>query len=218
VAKRTIVCVLKTGGWRNRHMAVEYTPDNVRWLRDQLPGKVGCDYRFVCLSDVPIAGVDVIPLRDALPGWWSKMELFREFAHAFYVDLDTVIVGNITKMVRHRHEFTVLRNLTRPESGQIGSGLMAWSGDYSRLYRAFMADPDRHMAECVTTQKWGDQGFIQSKMQRFDYFQDLFPGAVVSYKADLLKVKDPGLDCRIVCFHGAPKPFDVRHSWVPPRP
>lgn len=59
-------------------MRVEYGPEHVRWLRDQIPGKLGTAYRFVCLSDIQIFGVDVIPLRDDLPGWWSKLELFRE--------------------------------------------------------------------------------------------------------------------------------------------
>jgi len=43
---------------------------------------------------------------------------------------------------------------------------------------------------------------------------DLFPeNWVISYK---LGVKDRGLpeDCRIVSFHGQPKPRDVRESWV----
>src|SRR5690606_10951218 len=161
LAMKTIACVLKTGVWQNRHMRIEYGPGHVRWLRDQFPQHVRTAYRFVCLSDIPIAGVDVIPLRDDLPGWWSKMVLFKEFDDAFYVDLDTVIVGDITRMVKHKHKFTVLRNLSSRQSGRIGSGVMAWRGDYSHLYRAFMADPEWHLAACVTPAKWGEQGVIQ---------------------------------------------------------
>lgn len=214
---RTIACVLKTGVWRNRHMRVEYGPDHVRWLRDQFPRYVGTAYRFVCLSDIPIAGVDVIPLRDDLPGWWSKLELFRELEDAFYVDLDTVIVGDITRMVKHKHKFTVLRNLSSKQEGRIGSGVMAWRGDYSHLYRTFMADPQRHMAECVTPAKWGDQGFIQQVQREhggWEYFQDLWPGRIQSFKTDL-RYGDPGKDCRIVCFHGEPRPWASGKSWVP---
>ena len=214
---RTVACVLKAGKWRNRHIRVEYSPEQVRWLRDMVAAHLRTDHRFVCLTDTTIVGVETIPLRDDLPGWWSKMELFRELEEAFYLDLDTVIVGDITRMVKHKHRFTVLRNLSSRNTGRIGSGVMAWGGDHSHLYRAFMADPKRHMAECTTPDKWGDQGFIQHVQREhggWDHFQDLWPGRVVSYKFDLRRRRPMG-DNRIVCFHGEPKPWEVRADWIP---
>lgn len=175
-------------------------------------------HRFVCLTNVRIPGVEVVPLRDDLPGWWSKMELFREFDQAFYVDLDTVIVGDITEMVEHPHRFTVLRNLSSSATNRIGSGVMAWEGDCSHLYREFMRDAKRHMAECVTSEKWGDQGFIQLVQSRrggWEHFQDLFPGQIRSFKTDMRQRGNPPEDCRIVCFHGQPKPWEHRAAWVP---
>lgn len=214
---RTVACVLKSGQWRNRHVRVEYSPDQVRWLRDMVAAHLRTAHRFVCLTDMSITGVDTIRLQDDLPGWWSKMELFRELEDAFYIDLDTVIVGDITRMVKHRHRFTVLRNLSSRNTGRIGSGVMAWRGDHSHLYQEFMASPSRHMSECTTPAKWGDQGFIQH-VQRdhggWDHFQDLWPGRVKSYKFDLNRMA-PDRDCRIVCFHGEPKPWEVKADWIP---
>lgn len=215
---RTIVCVLKSGGWQNRRMYVEYTPAHVRWLRDQMHRWVSVPFRFVCLTDHDrIPGVETVALRDDLPGWWSKMELFREFDDAFYVDLDTVIAGDISHMVEHPHRFTVLRNLSSRAANRIGSGVMAWRGDYSQLYRQFMADPQGHMAEYTKSAKWGDQGFIEFHQLERDYLQALFPGQVVSYKVDLNQ-GSPGPDHRIVCFHGEPRPWQVSHPWVPAFP
>lgn len=213
---RTIACVLKSGGWKNRHMHVEYLPADVLWLRDQLEGRVRVPYRFVCLSDLEIPGVDVIPLRDDLPGWWSKLELFRELEEALYIDLDTVITGDLTEILEHGHDFTVLRNFstTDTRANRIGSGVMAWRGDYSRLYRAFMAAPARHMQECRTSAKWGDQGFIAAEQGQRAYFQDLFPGQVVSFKVSLRRGA-PRPENRIVCFHGEPRPWQVRAAWIP---
>lgn len=159
----------------------------------------------------------MIPLRDDLPGWWAKMALFREFEDAFYIDLDTVIVGDITRMVKHKHKFTVLRNLSSKQPGRIGSGVMAWRGDYSHLYQAFMAEPARHMAECTTSAKWGDQGFIQHVQREhggWDHFQDLWPERIKSYKYDMRR-GDPPKGCRIVCFHGVPKPWEAQNKWIP---
>ena len=158
---RTIACVLKTGVWRNRHMRVEYGPDHVRWLRDQFPRYVGTAYRFVCLSDIPIAGVDVIPLRDDLPGWWSKLELFRELEDAFYVDLDTVIVGDITRMVKHKHKFTVLRNLSSKQDGRIGSGVSGVAGRLLAPVPHIHGGPAAAYGRVRDAGQVGRQGFIQ---------------------------------------------------------
>lgn len=128
-----------------------------------------------------------------------------------------MIVGDITRMVKHKHKFTVLRNLSSKQPGRIGSGVMAWGHDHSHLYREFMTDPERHMRECVVPAKWGDQGFIQHAQREhggWDHFQDLWPGRIASFKYHM-KGGDPRNDCRIVCFHGEPKPWDAGKTWVP---
>lgn len=211
-----IACVLKTGGWKNRHINVEYHPKQVIWLRDMVARFVKIDYRFVCFSDIEIPGVEVIPLTDNLPGWWSKLELLkRDYGKVFYLDLDTVIVKDITNIVKHSHKFTVLRNLSSKNPKKIGSGLMVWRGDHSYIYREFMKDPQGNMALYTTSERWGDQALIQDCLDgEFECFQDLFPAQVVSYKFDLGK-GNPAPANRIVCFHGEPKPWETAHSWVP---
>ena len=212
---KNIVCVLKTGGWRNRHMKIEYRVEHVQWLARMVAKHVTVPHRLVCMSDVDVPGVETIPLLDNLPGWWSKIEMFREFEQAFYIDLDTVITGNIDHMVAHEHDFTVLRNLSSADKNRIGSGIMAWGRDLSDLYQQFMKDPARHMKECTTSARWGDQGFIQAHYAgHMDRFQDLFPGQVVSFKTDL-NCGDPSPENKIVCFHGKPKPQDERRAWIP---
>lgn len=212
---KNIVCVLKTGGWKNRHMSVEYRPEHVQWMARMVAEHVTVPHRFVCMSDVTVEGVETIPLLDNLPGWWAKMCLFREFEQAFYLDLDTVITSNIDNMIMHQHDFTVLRNFSSTDKNRIGSGLMAWDRDLSALHDEFMKDSKRHMRECTTSEKWGDQGFIQHHYEgSMDRFQYLFPGEVVSFKTDL-KRGDPSPQNKIVCFHGKPKPQDVKRGWIP---
>lgn len=215
----TIACVLKTGGWKNRHINVEYHPRQVIWLRDQVAQHVKCEYRFVCFSDIEIEGVEVIPLTDDLPGWWSKLELFKhDLGKVFYLDLDTVIIDDITHMVKYNHKFSVLRNLSSKAPGRIGSGIMAWSGDQSHIYREFMKDPDRHMKECTTSENWGDQGYLQKYLKGdWEYLQYIFPAQMGSYKFDFAK-SDPWRGTRIVIFHGEPKPWETAHKWVPKLP
>ncbi len=214
---KTIACVLKTGSWKNRHMAISYEPRHVAWLKSMVHRHCNTPHRFVCLSDVKIDGVDTIRLKDGLAGWWSKMELFREFRECFYLDLDTVVVGDISDMVNHPHGFTALRNLSdgRPMTSRIGSGVMAWNGDFSFVYREFISARNLIMHTYTTSDRWGDQGFLQTVLKGgIDRWQDLFPGAIVSQKKDM---KDNVLPAgaRIVCFHGKPKPWDIKADWIP---
>lgn len=213
--KLVISCVLKSGTFMNKHMEISYSPSQVKWLRDQFLRHLTIPHEFVCLTDLKISGVKTIPLQDDYPGWWSKMELFREFDSTFYIDLDTVIVNNIDHMVKYDHKFTVLTNLSNPTSGRIGSGVMAWNRDLSHLYKLFKQNPEKYIKEYVVSEKWGDQGFIQHHEKTFDRFQNIFPNEIKSYFFDI-KDKELPTECKIVCFHGKPKPWETDHKWVPP--
>lgn len=226
MAKHTFFCVLKTGQWKNKSLTVEYRPQQVTWLEQQIEKHYPHSHEFICLTDVPgIEGVKTIPLKHNWPGWWSKMELFRpdlDYVQAFYLDLDTVITGDLTPLVEHDHQFTILKNLSRQANIRfknntgLGSAVMAWRKGYTdNLYTQFLEDPQQDMATYTTNRKWGDQGFIEDHQPHYDYFQELWPGSVVSYKFGL-RGQDPGPEAKIVCFHGAPKPWETRHPWVPP--
>ncbi|AUO43898.1 hypothetical protein C0R78_26040 (plasmid) [Escherichia coli] len=75
----------------------------------------------------------------------------------------------------------------------------------------------------------GSQGFLRKVMgDDTPAFQDLYPGWFVSYKADVV---EPGSkyasarysrgngalpkDCRIIFFHGKPRPREVSEDWLP---
>lgn len=221
-----IACVLKTGVHNNQGVITEYTPDVVRWLKRQCEQFVTVPFKFVCLTNLDkIQGVDTIKLNHNFPNWWSKIELFRpdifKGEKVFYMDLDTVIVGNIDHIVNYDHKMTTLSQMSvfhkDPTTHLIGSGLMAWGQDMSYIYKAFMKSPKKHMKENITCDNWGDQGFIQRTLKEpSERFQLLFPRQIVSYKADL-KLKDPTRHNRIVVFHGKPKPMELagKKSWVP---
>lgn len=221
--RHTIACVLKTGKWDHpgqKNKTVEYGPEHVRWLKAQVEKACPVVHRFVCLSDIDVEGVETVPLKHNWPGWWSKMELFRndlDFNKVFYLDLDTVLTGSITSMVKRAHHFSVLRNLSRNKG--VGSGVMAWHAPQGhRLYNIFSKDAEKYMADYVTSARWGDQGFLQEHLRRYQFLQDAFPKQMVSYTMDMNKQGDPPPDTRIVIFHGKLKPWEVEASWIPPLP
>jgi hypothetical protein len=214
---RAVVCVLKSGKWHTGHNWVRYEPKHVRWLRDQVVKFSPIGTRFVCFSDINIDAIDTIPLEMNWPGWWSKMEMFRhDLGPVLYMDLDTVIVGPLDGLLSYPHDFTALQSLGKKSTRLLNSGLMAWNGCRADIYNPFAADYERWMLECRTNQCWGDQGFIARIIgDKWDSWQSLFPGAVGSYKNTWGRRKPPA-SARIVCFHGKPKPYEVKHDWVPP--
>ncbi len=235
-----IVTVLRSSG--------EYTPERVQWLHSQLP----VDIRKVCLADCEIEGVEVVPLKYGWPGWWAKMELFDPYSKIasedlLYFDLDTVIVGDLSPFFKQRN-FTALSDFYVGDIGtlQMTSGIMYIPAEVKAyVWEKWISGPEAHMAECVTPEKWGDQGFIGSILEA-KRWQDELPGMVVSYKQHVRKAKSkhhPFLrylrslsrkirnkpykkqpesgtgelpkNARIVCFHGEPRPWEVEADWIP---
>ena len=194
----TIACVLKSGG--------EYAPRHVYQLQTGFVRHAKVPFNFVCLSDLPGNGYSVIPLKHNWKGWWSKLELFRPGLFdgpVFFADLDTIVVGNVDELLTG-HCFTVLENFWSTQ--RIGSGLMAWDCDLSAIYEKFSEAPERYMAEGVTTENWGDQGFIRFNSPiEPERFQRKHPGKVVSYKFHCKAGVPP--EASIVCFHGKPRPW-----------
>jgi len=183
-----VATVLRSGG--------EYKPEHVYRLQAMCP-----DVDFVCLSDVPLH-CDRIPLVYAWPGWWAKLELFAPWVEGdlLYFDLDTTVLH----LPPIPNRSAVLRDFTRPET--IGSGMMFLNAeDRAAVWDAFVADPARHMAECRTPARWGDQGFITPFFKDALRWQDF--ARVYSYKVHC-RQRVPQ-DAEVVCFHGKPRPWDV---------
>lgn len=187
----TPACVLRSGG--------DFRPEHVQWLARQVPG-------LVCLSDVPVPGVETRPLQYDWPGWWAKLEMFGPslVGDVLMIDLDTVVLA----MPKQPTETTVLRDFTRPEV--MGSGFMfVTAADRARVWDAWLADPAGHMARCNRWPRWGDQGFLQ------DHIGDCakWGPEVVSYKVHCQR----GVPevAQVVCFHGKPRPWDCGAPWVP---
>lgn len=203
-----VALVLRSGG--------EYKPEHVAALAPQIRRHLP-DVELFCLSDTDIE-CDRISLRHDWPGWWAKMELYAPWiaGDLLYIDLDTVITGDLSDIAGIKR-LTVLSDFYRPE--RMGSGIMYLpEEERAAIWEAWIADPDKHMEECTTPEKWGDQGFLQTHwLDRADRWQDVLPGQVVSYK---VHVREPQShretgngrvpdNARVVAFHGKPRPWET---------
>jgi hypothetical protein len=210
----TVACVYRTGG--------DFTPEYVHRLGDSFARHCKVPHRFVCLTDAPLRGEEIIPLVHRWPGWWSKLELFYLRGPVVYADLDTLILNDITDICAYPHEFSVLMQVGKKPTSigggerDFGSAFMAWNQDLSHIPAAFNL---ARIPEYSTRAKWGDQAFIQDHLDRpATKLQELFPNRFVHYKTHVRRAdKSPGpapAGASVVLFSGKPRPHEI--NWTLP--
>jgi hypothetical protein len=147
--EKRVLTVLRSGG--------EYGPEHVQAIQRQVK-KWAPDAHFACLADVPVPGVDVIPLKHDWSNWWVKMELFRPDVPGdfLYTDLDNIILGPID-FAFEKTELTA----------DIGFSFfrMTPSFDRAAIYAEFARDPKEHMGEWIWIRhpngEVGDAAFLK---------------------------------------------------------
>lgn len=191
-----------------------FSPAYVVHLKDMVARNLegGFPGHFVCFTDRPEELPDTIetrPLPANLPGWWSKLALFRwglfpDNDRVLFFDLDTLITGSIDKLAAYDGDFAILRDFYRPNGLQ--SSVMAWrAGGRTEIWDSFEA------AGCPMDDPGGDQRWIErvSHPGKLDRLQSLFPDMFVSYKKSGGKLPDIA---SVVIFHGWPKPADFNED------
>lgn len=200
-----IACVMKSGG--------SYSPEWVYKLRAGLErGGLG-KLPFFCFTDRDDILANTVLLEHDLPGWWSKMELFRlnTFYDWLYFDLDLVVtgpLGDLERAARSAVNAIMLRDLYFPQ--RLASGVMFIPDALKQeVWPKFLADKDKLIDE-----NHGDQEVIASLLpEAVSIWQDLCPGKIISYKAGKVAEKGPQ-GSSLVVFHGSPKPNEVQHPWM----
>lgn len=185
----------------------KYSADYVNKLYSSVKRNTTVPITFHCFTD-DNTGIDSDIVVHPLPytnvtGWWQKLYLFSDElpidGQILFMDLDTLVVKNIDNYVTHRGGFTVLRDLW---SGgiNVGSAIMSFEAKrYPHIWDSFIRDPQSAIA---SLQPHGDQKWIQSQQPDRTYWQDLYPGGIVSFKSHCRRgIPQAG---RIICFHGKP--------------
>jgi len=218
----TVACVYKTGG--------DYTWSYVDYLAAGVRANVDCSYRFVCLSDAKRDDQqfidEIIPLRCGWPGWWAKFELFQLDGPLLYIDLDTVVVGNIDKLIKYivasDNILVMLRGFYKQDQC---SGILGWNGSLKWVFDTFVNrympgavfQSDPRVLRLTTGQRRyrGDQELLRelvASRQVVQFAQDVMTG-IYSYKVNIRKRRrkreELPSDSKIVCFHGRPRPSEL---------
>jgi hypothetical protein len=193
----------------------KYGPEYVNRLYAGVKRNTTLQFKFWCFTEDATGirpEIKAVPLPYAaqLDSWWNKLNLFSndipipQGEWIFYIDLDTLIVDNIDSLLEARlPRMIVLRDFYQgivKSANQIGSGLMAWQhGKYEYVWSKFITKPEKHIKQAGT---YGDQWWIEQRVNQVLLWQDLFPEQVVSFKVHCRK----GIpnNAKIICYHGKP--------------
>ncbi len=188
----TVACVLKSGGI--------YGPEHVERLRVMVRDHLSAPHCFYGISDFPpLDRCWWSRLRDNLPGWWSKVELFRPglfTGRVLYLDLDVTVVGSLDAIVNFHAPFAAIGDYERP---CLNSSVMVWdAGVADHIYTGFREE--------LTFRRGGDQVWISECMPDA---QRLPRAWCPSWKHDVKRWNALNHEAKVVIFHGRPKPWEL---------
>jgi hypothetical protein len=227
----SVVCVLRSGGI--------YTPAYVRALARGVQENLSLPHKFVCLTDLKDSSmslpddlqkyVEVIPLEYGWPKWWSKVEVWnpklgKQLGRILYVDLDSLVVGNLNDIAGYDGDLCILRDFYYLDTPSVPIANFI-SGRMKPAWKVFSKNPHYWMQEgdkCVPPH-FGDQilvskavdlnSFVSEDGHLVDYWQDILPGQVVSYKIHCQNKPNKPENARLIGCHGVPKPPDIKDLW-----
>lgn len=200
----------------------KYPPHYVRRLKAGIARHYPGPHEFVCLTDeLRNYGPGVTPFvirGHGLSGWWAKLALFlpewRKGALVVYLDLDSVIVGDLTPLVQVDSDFAICASFTRAINPAwpcaYGSCCMVLGPDLNgHIWQAFQADRDGLIGRAG---KFGDQKAIEELVPDSDLLQPMLPkGFFLGYR-DLNGTRPS--DTSVVVFAGSHKPSNCPFTWV----
>ena len=209
-----------------------YGPDYVNVLFNAVSANLDLPFRFVCLTDDRKGIDDGVECYD-IPdhnwaageysfGGWPKLSVFAPDLYglrgrALFIDLDTVIVGNITDFFAVEGGVVVIKEWPRFNDHfrrQKVRGMTSIFGfslaTETHILERYLADPEAARASVRHEQAW-----VTKTCNDMTFWPD---GWVVSFKRNLLAYplvnrvvppSAPPVGAKIVAFHGVPRPIDV---------
>lgn len=209
-----------------------YSADYVNVLYSAFQKHLDAPFRFICMTDDEteiVEGVECFPIPEMelgenrfAFGGWPKISVFKNDllglrGRALFVDLDTVIIGDMKPFFEAKGDVVLIRewrrlvDYFRPRRVNGMTSIFAFTlGEQTQIYDAFMADPDTHFAKYRNEQRFvtdyaTSMQFWTSK-QLVSFKRDLLPPPFLNW---FFKPKAPDPGVAVVIFHGDPRPIDV---------
>lgn len=228
--KRLVVC-MKWGSL--------YGSEYVNLLSRAVLSNLPEEHEFMCLTD-NTDGIDARVKCEPLPelpidssywkkGGWPKLAVFQpgflpDGYRVLFVDLDTIITGNISAMFQTGSAVTMVKEWKRlmdyinpfRAQKQLSSVFAFDSGREERIYETFLENPAQAREKYRV-----EQYFLAAHASALNTWPDDW---VVSFKRHLLPprlgirkgsdVSAPPEAAKMLLFHGEPRPIDVVQDGV----
>lgn len=180
------------------------------------------EHEFICLTDQPerLPGHSSVDIsRWGLQGWWAKMHVFdpmlRGPGRTVYLDLDTVVVGDLTPLVHAPiRDLGICANFTRAVQPsypcRYGSCVMVLEDGWGdEIWQQFW----QHNATLIPLcGRRGDQYAIERLKRDATILQDVLPPGFMVGRRDFGRSAPPGASLMI--FAGKHKPHNTPHAWL----
>ena len=195
-------------------------------------------HNFYCLTDNvndlgnnKIIGIE-LEKGEQWTGWWNKATLFSERVcsklhedtkRVLYIDLDTVIIGSLDKIVcEYNGLFSILSTKGLDNEGKdftngYNSSIIMWNCQLNKSLHETIYQPLLYHMNIVQNFIYRFDHWLEMNIENADLLQDLYPNTILEYRHDCKdgKLPEHGLGC-IVNFPLKPKPHEVviKDPWV----
>lgn len=168
--------------------------------------------------------------------WFYKMEMFSNnrglVGRNLYVDLDVIVTGNLDAFWEYKPaDFVICQDFNRvhvKNYRMVNSSVMAWKDSMlNSIYESFMKDRDHYVMK-----HRGDQDYLEQAIRdrqlwpeqwAMSYRWEIYRGGIQGQKPNNYALTELRSvipeDCRLVVFHGQPKPHEIdepqlRDRWL----
>jgi len=197
----------------------KFSDEYVYKLKAMIERNTTVPFRFVCLSDRPLKGIETRILKPGMEGWWNKLQLFdphHELNNRIvYLDLDTIITGNIDWLMNYRGEFMGIEDLGcinpwQPHlKNKMQTGIIAFDRSKNfMIWTEFVMG----LSSVVKTFR-GDGEYLEYLLKGRDLVQRLYGNVIKSYKYQVYPDR-PDKETSIICFHGRPSIIEATNTEV----
>jgi hypothetical protein len=204
-----IVACVRTG--------TRYGFEYVTRLRNMVARHLKAKHTMFCLTDQSercdgVAFVDIGVI--GLEGWWGKMVLFepmwRGMDKVIYLDLDTVIINDISPLTNVPGEFAICERFMVHRCRYDSSVMVIGGGRASFIWTAF----ERRLEELLARHsRDGDKACIEELYPTAQLLQHLLPKDFFC-SSHVITMGGMPKQASIITFGGTTKPHNCLIPWV----
>lgn len=182
------------------------------------------EFDFICFTneklqdlhpEIEIRPFPMITSRGVLPRMYMFSKESGLHGHqVLCLDLDVVVVGDMKPLMDYRGVFCARSKFKIGEEDKLDGDIMSFAAgpdNTARFWESFIADVDHNVVMTMGRERYWVRYVANDIAQRW---QNLAPGAVLSYKRHIWRKGWLPDKAVIVSCHGYPRPHQISEKWI----